>query len=534
MKALIVALVLLMPSLAAADWSCTVTSTLGTYANGDKKLTLRCPKDTQPAIGTPVLVSPKATDPSPTPGSPLTITVAPGTGTLAAALAQAITAAKTQPVILSLSAGDYAGNLTLLRTNAPYPITITAVASLLPPAGTRATPTATHPRIVPSLTSTTTVLIQGDNYTFRGIEGATPDVGVTTFDLDATVTPRPSNITFDQVVIRGNATTGGHRGIGANGINVTITNSWIDRMWEVGRDSQAVAIWDAPGPLRIENNYLEAGSENILLGGAIPTCACVPTDVVITRNTLRKDPAWRTMSPSPQIKNLVEIKYGRRITITNNDIGNNWQQAQTGWSVLLTTMGVDGTAWSIVDTVTIAHNQIHDIANGLNIAPVSGPVMHVSVHDNVWRNIDGNVWGGIDDAGRWLMIQGGTVPMKTVSDVSITHESVIGITGNQFVGLYDNPIAGFVMSHVIAEHRDYGVFSSDGLAAAALVVHAPGGVFKDNAIVGPAADWLTWPAGNFTADVPIASQFDANGALLASSPLASLMTSDGVKVGAVP
>ena len=40
---------------------------------------------------------------------------------------------------------------------------------------------------------------------------------------------------------------------------------------DVGFDSQAINGWTGPGPLLIENNYLEGAGENVIFGGADPS-----------------------------------------------------------------------------------------------------------------------------------------------------------------------------------------------------------------------------------------------------------------------
>ncbi len=46
-------------------------------------------------------------------------------------------------------------------------------------------------------------------------------------------------------------------------------NSYIDDVFSMS-DSQAIASFNAPGPVRIINNFLEATGENIMFGGADP------------------------------------------------------------------------------------------------------------------------------------------------------------------------------------------------------------------------------------------------------------------------
>lgn len=449
-----------------------------------------------------------------------TVRVAPGADTIAAALRQL---PPSGVLTLVLTTGQYVGNPVIARV--PIPITITADTALLPPTGARVTLAfeGRLPRLTPSQLDAPTLTIRGDHLLVRGVQIETPGVGMTTVELDAAA--QPTDVTFDQVVIRGNAQTGGHRGIAANGINVTVRHSWCDRMWEVGRDSQCVAAWDTPGPLRIENNYLEASGENVLLGGATPSCGCITSDVTITGNTIEKAPAWHTQQPSPQVKNLFEIKAGRRVTVTGNTFRYNWQQAQTGWAILLTTNRDSGVGNAIED-VTFSHNVIRDVASGLSIAAVDGPVRRITVDSNLWQNLDSALWGG---DGRFAMVQTGTAG---VEDLTITHQTVVGAMGNQFLGLYGRvPLQRFVMTHNIVEQREYGIHSESGLAVDALTVMAPGAVFLNNAILGAQVYYIRWPMGNFPLDVSLSDQFDASWHPLAGSVLGMVQTSDGQRLG---
>ena len=478
-----------------------------------------------------VVAPPPPPSPPPPPPTGTVIPVFPGPGAFEAALSQAVTAAQAGPVTMILAAGDYTGDFVLPRTGSSYGITITADPSQLPAAGVRMTPAYewSLPRLIAAYSSSTPLVINGDNYTVRGLQVVTPGVGYTTVDVSAGHTGWiPRNVTLDQMLIRGNATTGGHRGVAANGINVSVTNSWIDRMWEVGRDSQGVAAWDTPGPLTITNNYLEASGENFLLGGSTPSCGCVPADVVFSGNTVEKDLAWRSMPTSPQIKNLFELKVGRRVLATNNTFRYNWLQAQTGWSILFTT-NVDSGSANVIEDVTFRGNLIRDVASGVNIAAVSGPVRRIRVDHNVWQRIDSNVWGG---DGRFAIVQAGTAG---ADDIAFVHNTVLGLTGNQFLGLYgDVLLQRFTMTHNVVDQREYGIHSISGLAIDALTTTAPGAVFADNAIIGPDIYYLKYPSGNFRLDLTVADQFDSTYAIKPGSPLAGLPTTDGAAVGADP
>src|SRR5678816_3181005 len=83
---------------------------------------------------------------------------------------------------------------------------------------------------------------------------------------------------------------------------------------------------NGPGPYHIINNYIEAAAENIMFGGAdakIPNL--VPSDIEIRRNHVFKPLSWKVGDPSYlgrhwAIKNLLELKNARRVTIDGNTV----------------------------------------------------------------------------------------------------------------------------------------------------------------------------------------------------------------------
>jgi hypothetical protein len=158
------------------------------------------------------------------------------------------------------------------------------------------------------------------------------------------------------------------RGILGNGRHITLTRSHLSGIWRQGQDSQAFAAWDGAGPYTLTDNYLEAASENILFGGADASSeANIPADILIDGNTITKPLAWKGLQR--QVKNLLELKAARRVRIVNNDLSNNWADAQSGFSVLFTPRNQDGTApYTSVEDVTFEKNRLRNVARGFNIS----------------------------------------------------------------------------------------------------------------------------------------------------------------------
>lgn len=104
----------------------------------------------------------------------------------------------------------------------------------------------------------------------------------------------PYEIELDRVYVHGDPVMGQKRGIALNAGSVTIRNSYIADIRAVGMDTQAICGWNGPGPYVIENNYLEAAGENLMLGGADPYISgLVPSNVVIRNNHFSRPMSWR-------------------------------------------------------------------------------------------------------------------------------------------------------------------------------------------------------------------------------------------------
>lgn len=111
----------------------------------------------------------------------------------------------------------------------------------------------------------------------------------------------PVSLVLDRVYVHGDPLVGQKRGIAVNAADVTIRNSWISDIKAYGIDSQAIGGWNGPGPLLIENNYLEASTENFMLGGSDPAIpGLVTSDVTFRYNYLTRPLAWRDpIIPAP-------------------------------------------------------------------------------------------------------------------------------------------------------------------------------------------------------------------------------------------
>ena len=157
----------------------------------------------------------------------------------------------------------------------------------------------------------------------------------------------PNNIIFDHCYIHGHSQNLLGHGILLDGNNIAVVDSYISEIHFTG-DSQAILMY-AGGPKLIQNNFLEATTENILTGGGsdvylnLQPYGLQSHDVTIYNNWLYKTFAGNGWYPCqgqtydgswfgnyPDEKNLYEDKAGARYDMEGNVLQNSWAAAQPG------------------------------------------------------------------------------------------------------------------------------------------------------------------------------------------------------------
>jgi hypothetical protein len=220
-------------------------------------------------------------------------------------LQAAIDAAQPGDTIVLQPGATYVGNFVLPVKSGTSWITIrTAHGAGLPPAGARVTP-AHAPLLAKIRSSNTAAALRtapGAHHwrllllEFQANHEGYGDIIQVGDGSSAQHQPAhvPHSIELDRLYIHGDALMGQKRAVALNGAGVIIRNSYISDIKAVGIDTQAIGGWNGPGPFRIENNYLEASGENILLGGADPAIAgLVSEDVMVRYNHVTRPVSWR-------------------------------------------------------------------------------------------------------------------------------------------------------------------------------------------------------------------------------------------------
>lgn len=219
--------------------------------------------------------------------------------------------------------------------------------------------------LLPSFRAGLTILGSAVGTTLTGLEVRA------TNPLTDIVIVHAAKVTLDRVRVLGDPVKGAKRGISANSDGeLQIVRCYVADCFATypGSDSQAVAAWDMGPGLLVEDCYLEAGSETVLIGGADPSSdARRPREVTIQGCTITKNPAWQGQPIG--VKNTVELKNVIGCLLQDNDISQSWGgRGQDGYLLVLTVRNQDGRdPGATIQDVAIHDNRFSRGAAAINI-----------------------------------------------------------------------------------------------------------------------------------------------------------------------
>lgn len=412
-------------------------------------------------------------------------------------LQSAFNAAQPGDTITLQAGATYTGNFSLAVNPSAQWITIQSSAmGSLPGGGSRVSAgnaSAMAKIVTPNSAAALYVPSGANYYRIQGIE-FTPASGIYVQDLiqvgnggESSVGALPHDIDFDRDYIHGEATNGGKRGVAMNGINITVENSYLSGFFSTWQDTQAIAGWNGPGPFRIYNNYLEAGTETVAFGGAVPAInGLVPSDILIQNNTFYKPLSWRGVM---WVKNHFELKNAQRVTLDGNTFENNWVGAdQRGFALVFTVRTEVGRVpWAVVNDIKILNNRFKHSAAGVIIVghddnPAgSGNSTGYLIQNNSWEDISSN-WGG---DGRMFQLLG-------ASNVDVNHNTFLQ---SGYLMVFDaGPSYNVSFNNNIAT-IGYGIAGNGaGMGTSAWNAYVRGGSIIGNLLVGASSN--QYPGGN--------------------------------------
>jgi hypothetical protein len=183
------------------------------------------------------------------------------------------------------------------------------------------------------------------------------------------VAQQPERITFRNVTV---PTHRGKRGFELN-CSATILGSSVSDLWASSlQDSQAILISNTCGPVRILGGTYVAGSENIMVGGdtlKITNCPeGVAADIVIDSVTLSKPESWHTDGINRGVKNLLELKAGKRVIVRQSTLSGSWKAAQDGYAIVITPRNAQ-----YIEDVLLEGLTVDRVGAGINLMGINLP-----------------------------------------------------------------------------------------------------------------------------------------------------------------
>lgn len=414
---------------------------------------------------------------------------------------------------LTLEAGaTFTGNYVLPVKPAGLPITVRGDATLRTPNSTPALRTAGN---------TKGWLLDGLRFAAGASQGTIVLIGD---GATTTVAGLPSDITLDHVTVSADSTA--KNGIEVHAVNVTIRHTSVLGVKLAGIESHAIIGWNMPGPLLVEDSYLEAGSCGFFIGGAKPSIpGLVPADITFRRNTVTRPLALRSQT-GWGIKNLLELKNARRVRIYGNTFEHNWPDGQAGFAIVFTVRANSPSApWTTIQDVVFEHNVLRHSALGFNIlgldnqrptptSPVypSTRMDGLVIRNNLLFDISRVTWtsptGAIAGTAGLMLIDEAPLHLTVERNTMIGDGNILSLGGP--------PMAGFVyrgnlVRKMVTPFQSYGVFGNNtGEGNVALATYAPGAVFTENVLAGATASlYSTVPGNSFPTVAAFMASFDA-------------------------
>jgi hypothetical protein len=255
----------------------------------------------------------------------------------------------------------------------------------------------------------------------------------------------PHHIEIDRCYIHSNLPGVTRRGIALNSADSIVKNSYIAGFAGEGEETQGICGWSGTKNVKILNNYIEGGAENIMFGGSDITSAdLIPADIEVRGNHLNKPAEWKDKKFS--MKNLFELKNAKRVNFVGNYMENSWM----GSSITITVRNeTGGSPFNTIEDVLIKDNVIINAADGVNILGTdnhypSQTLKRLIIANNLFLDIGNKTPQG----------QGYFIQISNGEDILIANNTVFHY-GN-VTNLYGDTTKNFLFRDNIVSHNNYG------------------------------------------------------------------------------
>jgi hypothetical protein len=343
------------------------------------------------------------------------------------------------------------------------------------------------------------------HYKFDGVEFSIDLAATVTYDIvrfggnkqdQSTLAAVPHHLKLDRCLIRGLPASDFQSGLQLNGSDSEVTRCYFTEIHGTGKDSQAIVSWNTPGRNKIVDCYLEAAGENIMFGGADSAMeAMIPSDIQVLRCHMYKPLIWKTEARRYTVKNLLEIKSGRRITFDGCRLENNWggqrpdgsDWGQAGIAILFTVRNQDKTApWSTIEDITLSNCSLLNADGALNFLGEDNEAVAAGFQSGRGNRVD--VTNCVFDkiSGTFMNLNG----FYNVRVRRVTH-----LQGGNTLVCAGQPSPGFVYEDNVTVEKQYGIRDDSGSTTGTQTLEkwTPGYSFIRNVMATP---YTSNPPGN--------------------------------------
>lgn len=260
----------------------------------------------------------------------------------------------------------------------------------------------------------------------------------------------PHHIEIDRSYIHPTGNTVSRRGIALNSADTVIKNSYIEGFAFQGEETQGICGWTGTRNVKVLNNYVEGGAENIMFGGSdVANAELIPRDIVVRGNHLNKQRAWVGKAT---LKTLFELKNSKNVEMTGNLLTNNW----VGSAFRITVRNeTGGSPYATIEDTVIKDNIIDGTGDGINILGrdnlfPSDTLKRLQIVNNLFLNLNGEV-GGFDGSGYLIQVADGE---------GITIANNTAFNNGNVVTFYGTVPRGFDFKNNIVGVGNYGIFGA--------------------------------------------------------------------------
>jgi hypothetical protein len=300
-----------------------------------------------------------------------------------------------------------------------------------------------------------------------------------------TIAPGAERTVLDRPLVLGHPTLGQHRGIQAEGTQTRILGPYVDHIWRIGQDSQALYGANGTRDLIVDDYYFAAAGETVMFGGNDSSSPeMMPTGILMTNGVLTKRPEWYAMGA--QMKNAFELKAAREVHVDGVEMAYaGIAEGQGGYLCVLTVRNQKGSApWSTIENVVIENVVGHHAAGVCNFLGSdsnypSETMRNVTLRH--WRVTDLDRLGITKGAG-WIFLFHRAPEHLTIEDVSVEGQNLNA--GVYVIGAGKAPPTGLVMRDVLLPPSRYPFKLDDGgVGLSALQAYMPDAIFENVKVI---------------------------------------------------